>query len=573
MQSGNKFRAETQVPSPMTSSIEAAGDFRYLRCAYFSLELGISEDIPTYSGGLGVLAGDHVKSAADLRLPLCAVTLMYREGYFQQRIGSDGRQTERYPRFNPEPLLKRLPLLFTLPLCDREITITTWQYDVVGTSGGVVPVFFLDTDIPENRDEDRQITRRLYSGGEDRRLLQEGLLGFGGVRLLEELGINGIETYHLNEGHTAFVPAALYNQWKDEQKVRDHCVFTTHTPVPAGHDNFSRSRVIAILDSLLPDTPMTRFGDDRFDMTELALRGSWAANGVSRLHGDVARRMFPDYPFGYVTNGVHHLSWTAPATRSFLDMYLPGWREEPGKLRGARELPDEAVWHTHQRNKRQTLGYANAATQLGLSPDLLTIGFARRATEYKRAYLLFQDPERLARICSGKVQFLFAGKAHPDDEAGKALIQGIVQSSMELSGRVQIAYLENYNIWLGRLLTSGVDVWLNTPRRPHEACGTSGMKAALNGVPNLSILDGWWAEGCRHGENGWALGDHPDRSDDTTDAEQLYEVLEQEVIPTYYSNHRQWVRMMKESIVTSADFTSHRMVQEYNRLYYQQADR
>ncbi|MFB0516272.1 MAG: alpha-glucan family phosphorylase [Candidatus Neomarinimicrobiota bacterium] len=555
---------------PFAPTVKMIEDLTQLRYAYFSLELGLSEDIPTYSGGLGVLAGDHVKSAADLNLPLCAVTILYREGYLQQRIGLDGWQTERYPRFNPEQLLGRLPVLFTLPLRGRGVYITAWRYDVVGLSGGVVPVFFLDTDIPENLEDDREITRRLYSGGEELRLLQEGILGFGGMRLLEELGVNDIKTYHLNEGHTAFLVAALYNRWQDEQMVRDHCVFTTHTPVSAGHDSFPRSRVTSVLDSLLPDTPMTHFSDDRFAMTELALRGSRAATGVSRLHREVAQKMFPDYKIDYVTNGVHHLSWTTTDTRNLFDEHLPGWREQPDKLRAAGQIPDKAVWSMHRRNKRNTLQYTNAATQLGLSSDLLTVGFARRVVDYKRAYLLFLDPERLTRICSDKVQFIFAGKAHPDDASGKQLIKEIVKMSQHLSGRVQITYLENYNIWLGRLLVSGVDVWLNTPRRPQEASGTSGMKAALNGIINVSILDGWWAEACRHGENGWAIGD-PNHPNDETDADHLYALLEEKVIPTYYDNRQKWIHMMKESIVTSADYTSHRMVEDYNRCYYHYA--
>ncbi|UCD38688.1 MAG: alpha-glucan family phosphorylase, partial [Fidelibacterota bacterium] len=499
--------------------------FKQLRYAYFSLEMGLTEDIPTYSGGLGVLAGDHVKSAADLKLPLCAVTLLYREGYLIQRINPEGEQIELYPRFHPEPLLKRIPIELSLPLRNRDVRLAVWQYDVTGVTGGVVPVFFLDTDIPDNHSDDQGITRRLYSGGKDLRLLQEAVLGFGGIQLLDELGIHEIETYHMNEGHSAFLALALFNRLRDERRVRERCVFTTHTPVQAGHDIFSRASARSILNDLFSDTTLTSFQDDQLNMTELALRGSRAANGVSRLHGNVAQKMFPDFTFDYVTNGIHHITWTTCETRDLLDEHLPGWRENPDKLRGAVDLPDQAVERMHMRNKRHTLSFANAATHVGLSPDLLTIGFARRSVDYKRANLLFQDPERLVRICSNKAQFIFAGNAHPDDQVGKELIKRLIQSSQALSGRIHIAYLENYNIWLGRLLTSGVDVWLNTPRRPQEASGTSGMKAALNGVINLSILDGWWAEGYRQGKNGWAIGDSND-SDDAADADRLYNILE-----------------------------------------------
>ena len=542
-------------------------DLSALRIAYFSAEVGLTEEIPTYSGGLGILAGDHIRSAADLGIPMCAVTLLYREGYFQQHLEPDGSQVESYPRFDPAGVLERLPVRVKITLRDREVCLAAWRYNVVGHTGAVVPAFFLDTDLPENDEDDRCITRRLYSGGPDCRILQEAVLGFGGVRLLQELGITGIETYHLNEGHTAFLTMELVNRWRDVDKVRERCVFTTHTPVPAGHDLFPLQRVDALLDGLLPEGADLFPVDDHLNMTRLALGYCRAVNGVSRLHREVAQSMFPGYDIGHVTNGVHHLYWTPAATKEVYDEYLPGWRADPGLLRNAACIPGEALRRMHQYNKEQAIGYVNDATGMDFSPAVLTIGFARRAVRYKRAQLLFTDPGRLADICEGRVQFLFAGKAHPSDQDGMGIIREVVQAARGLGDRVRIVYLENYNIRLGRLLTSGVDVWLNTPLRPNEASGTSGMKAALNGVPSLSVLDGWWDEGCRHGENGWAFGD-TDHPDDEKDAHRLYQLLEEEVIPTYYNNGERWLQIMKQIIVTGADFTSQRMVTEYDRLYY-----
>ncbi len=538
-----------------------------IKVAYFSAEIGFTPNVPTYSGGLGVLAGDHIKAAADTGLPLCGVTLLYKEGYLKQKLDPEGNQTEDYPRFHPEPILERTNIQFSLKLRGHDVKIAVWRFIVKGLKGYEVPIYFLDTDIPENRKEDRIITLRLYSGDTNHRLLQEAILGFGGFKVLEELGYN-IETYHMNEGHAAFLTLALRKKYKNDEEVKKLCVFTTHTPVPAGHDVFDVEMARGILDGLLPENIGKTVSNGQLNMTRLALDFSRSANGVSKLHGEISRKMFPGYNIGHITNGVHHTTWTALATRETFDKYIPGWREDPSLLKNADNIPDDALWNMHYENKRRLLDYANAHMQVGYERSRLMLGFARRAAGYKRAMLLFRDPERLAKLSKGRLEIVFAGKAHPKDEDGKEIIHNVVQAANKLFGDVLITYLENYNMWLGRLITSGVDVWLNTPLRPNEASGTSGMKAAMNGVPNFSILDGWWAEGCIDGVNGWAIGTNESTEDDDSDADSLYNVLENKIIPTYYDDRKKWLSIMRESIKMSSQFTAQRMIDEYRKLSY-----
>lgn len=538
--------------------------------AYFSAEIGISDSLPTYSGGLGVLAGDHIKAAADEDLSMCAITLLYREGYFRQRLDEDGNQTETYPRFDPEPLLTRLPNKFTLRLRDRDVWIQAYQYIHRGQDGHEISIYFLDTEIEENFEDDRIITLRLYSGDKDHRILQEAILGFGGIKFLESQGFSNIDTYHMNEGHSSFLTLALLDKYKgDRQAVRKHCHFTTHTPVPAGHDQFAVERCEKLLRGLLPNNLElpSLVKNRRFHMTELGLYFSRTANGVSKLHGDVAKAQFPDFNIGHVTNGVYHPYWVGKAMRERFDQHLPGWRKDATRLLEIDKLTDQELLETHLSQKKFLLGYSNSQTQKALSEKILTIGFARRAASYKRALLILKDHQRLIQIGQGQIQIVFAGKAHPNDYAGKEILKDIVRNANQLFGRVKVTFLENYNLWLGRLITSGVDVWLNTPLRPNEASGTSGMKAAFNGIPNLSILDGWWAEGCRHGENGWAIGS-PDAPDDDRDAEDLYRILEMEVIPSYYGRKEHWISLMRESIKTGVEFSAQRMIRDYQNKYY-----
>ncbi len=538
--------------------------------AYFSAEVGISSSLPTYSGGLGVLAGDHIKASGDMGLGMCAITLLYKEGYFKQRVDEEGLQTETYPKFDPHPLLKKLDIKFTLRLRERDVWIQVYQFDYIGQNGHIIPIYFLDTDCEDNFDDDKIITLRLYSGDKDHRILQEAILGFGGMNLLNELKQDKIKTYHMNEGHCSFLVLDLLDKNKgDIEKVRSLCHFTTHTPVPAGHDHFGYSRVKKLLRGLLPENLElpSLVQNGRFHMTELGLYFSRTANGVSKLHGVVAQDQFEWKNIGHITNGVHHSYWMGSPLKRLFDKRLPEWRTNPEVLGNVDKILDEELYNAHLGQKKYLLGYANSQVSKALALDTLTIGFARRAATYKRAQLIFYDMDRLMDIGRGKIQIIFSGKAHPKDDGGKNLIAEIVKSSKYFKGNIKIIYLENYNMWLGRMITSGVDVWLNTPLRPNEASGTSGMKATLNGIPNFSILDGWWAEGCNNNVNGWAIGD-PRITNDKADATDLYNILENKVIPKFYNDKEGWIQMMKASIKTGIDFTAHRMVEEYERNYY-----
>jgi starch phosphorylase len=540
------------------------------KIAYFSAEIGVSPSLHTYSGGLGILAGDHIKAAADQELDLVAITLLYKEGYFKQRMDEDGNQTEAYPRFSPNPLLEKLDQQVSIPLRGREVKLDIWKYEFIAYHGNTVPVYLLDSDVEGNHPEDRTITLRLYSGDKDHRILQEAILGFGGVRALRAMGYKDFDTYHMNEGHCAFLTLELLKEFNgDEAEVRKRCVFTTHTPVPAGHDHFGYPRVNKLLGELIPaDLQLpSMVMNSRVHMTELGLYYSRAANGVSELHGHIARDQFPQFNIGHITNGVFHRYWVGKIFREVFDRHFPDWRINPERLLEVDSIPDEEIVFAHRSQKGFLLDYANAQSQRALAFQRLTIGFARRAAEYKRARLIFRDPDRLARIAGHKIQLIFAGKAHPNDEKGKQILRDIVQQAHSLFGKVKIVFLENYNMWLGRLITSGVDVWLNTPLRPNEASGTSGMKATLNGVPNLSILDGWWAEACEDGVNGWAIG-NPDEANDEADADHLYRILEEQVIPTYYDDPQRWIQIRREAIKTGVRFTAHRMVKEYREKLY-----
>ena len=538
--------------------------------AYFSAEIGISSSLPTYSGGLGVLAGDHIKAAGDIGVNLCAITLLYREGYFRQRVDEEGLQSETYPKFDPNPLLKKIKNKFTLRLRERNVWIQVFQFDYKGQGGSTIPIYFLDTDIKENFDDDRVITHRLYSGNKNHRILQEAILGFGGMKLLEDLNQNKIKKYHMNEGHCSFLVLKLYEKFKgDIEKIKSLCHFTTHTPVPAGHDHFSEKRVKKLLYGLIPDNLKlpSLVQNGRLHMTELGLYFSNSANGVSKLHGKVARDQFPWTDIGHITNGVHHSYWMASPLKRMFNKYIPGWTKNPKLLLKVDDIPDEVLWEAHIERKMYLLGYANSQVTKALDANTLTIGFARRSATYKRAQLIFNDMGLLESIGKNKIQIIFSGKAHPNDSEGKELIRQIVKKSQAMFGKVKIIFLENYNMWLGRMITSGVDVWLNTPLRPNEASGTSGMKATLNGIPNLSVLDGWWEEGCKDGINGWAVG-NPENPNDKKDADHLYSILENDVIPTFYEDRKKWIKMMKESIKTGIDFTAHRMIKEYESKYY-----
>lgn len=548
------------------------------KIAYFSMEIGLRTDIPTYSGGLGVLAGDTIRSAADLKLPLIGVTLLTKKGYFHQEIDETGQQIESPDEWNPTDFMKPLPETVQVVIEGREVHVGAWLYVQESVTGGRVPILYLDTDREENHPDDRGITHFLYGGDDAYRLKQEIVLGIGGVRILDRLGFE-VKKYHMNEGHSSFLILELLKKYKrdveevwdeklvwDLERVRRLCVFTTHTPVEAGHDRFGYDLVERILPEIVPLEVIKEFGgQDHLNMTYLALNLSQYINGVAKKHREVSQNMFPGYEIHAITNGVHSYTWTSEPFRRLYDRYLPGWANEPEIFVRVGRIPDEEIWSAHMEAKGALLGLVYANTGVEMEQDVLTIGFARRATAYKRADLLFTDIEKLLRIGEGKIQIVYAGKAHPRDNPGKELIKRIINTARELSPRIKVAYLKNYNMALALKIVSGVDVWLNTPMRPYEASGTSGMKAAHNGVINFSVLDGWWIEGHIEGYTGWSIGPPPDvEADPSKDAEDLYDKLENLVIPTYYNDRHTWIRMMQNAIGKIAYyFNSHRMMRRY----------
>lgn len=545
------------------------------------MEIAINPSMPTYSGGLGVLAGDTLRSAADLGIPLVAFTLIHRKGYFQQHLDSAGTQTEDVQSWNPADFCTEEPARVTVSVEDRIVTVRAWRYNMEGRSGHVVPIYLLDTDLDGNSGWDRGLTDHLYGGDTNYRLQQEIVLGMGGVRIASALGMQ-VNVYHMNEGHAALLTLGLLESQlgggplgaatdSDLAVVRNKCVFTTHTPVPAGHDRFSTEQAIRILggERTARLQKLGCFHEGLLNMTLLALRFSRYANGVAMQHAKVSRDMFPQFPIESITNGVHAPTWVSQPVQSMLDTHIPAWRRDNLYLRNAIDLPEAAFVSAHARAKKELFAEVASRTGLVLNPNVLTLGFARRVATYKRAGLMFTDPERLVRIAAaaGGLQILYAGKAHPQDEPGKALIRQVIERSATLSNDVlRIVYLQNYAWDLGALLTSGVDVWVNTPRRPYEASGTSGMKAALNGVPSLSILDGWWIEGCIEGVTGWAIEDGATDADEATS---MYEKLEKAVVPLYLQAPEKWARLMRTTLAFNGSyFNTNRMVKQYTRNAY-----
>ena len=548
--------------------------------AYFSMEIGLEPTVPTYSGGLGVLAGDTLKAAADLGLPVVGITLAHRQGYFEQRLDESGRQTEGPSTWEPGARLGEAGPRVTVEVGGRVVHVRAWRYEVVGARGHVVPVYLLDTDLPENAEVDRRLTDTLYGGGDEYRLSQEVVLGMGGAMLLRALGHTHGVQHHVNEGHAALVALALLERrlggrsaWELEQAdcdaVRAQCVFTTHTPVPAGHDRFERGlaeRVLGDARVTLLDRAGAMSGD-WLNMTDVALRFSHYVNAVARRHQEVSQEMFPGHSIHGVTNGVHAVTWTSEPFRKLFDAHLPGWREDSFYLRHAVDIPLDEIRQAHQVAKYALLDEIERRQGVRLEPSVMTIGFARRATAYKRADLILTDPERLRQIVRnvGPMQLVFAGKAHPRDEVGKGLIRNIHDAARDLREDVRVVYLENYDMRLGGLLTSGADLWLNNPMRPLEASGTSGMKAALNGVPSLSVLDGWWVEGCLEGTTGWSIGDDARLPQDPSrDIPEMYLKLERVILPLFYAMPYAYATVMRNAIaVNGSYFNTHRMVQQY----------
>ncbi|UCF50359.1 MAG: alpha-glucan family phosphorylase [Thermoplasmatales archaeon] len=540
------------------------------KIAYFSMEIGINENIPTYSGGLGILAGDTIKSCADLNVPVVGVTLLSENGYFYQKLDENGNQIELPMRFEVSNHLKQLPTITEVKIENRDVKIRTWYHQVKGISGFIVPVFFLDTNIEGNSEWDKALTKYLYGGDHKYRLAQEIILGIGGVRMLRALGYTTIDRYHMNEGHAALGTLELYDQLNDVEKVRDECVFTTHTPVAAGHDQFDLSIVKPMLGSILPEFILNDITfEHKLNMTKLALFFSHYVNGVAKKHGEVSRMMFPGYSIDSITNGVHSTTWVSEPFKRLFDKHMPGWRSDPYILRSAQSIQKNDIWNAHMESKKELINFVNKEFEANMNYDDFTIGFGRRQTPYKRPELIISDPNRLMQIAEkvGPIQIIFAGKAHPKDFSGKDAIKKIFKVMKSIDNKVNITFINNYDIKIGKMMTSGVDIWLNTPRRPKEASGTSGMKAAHNGVPQLSTLDGWWLEGCIENITGWSIGpEKTDKaeSDDETDKNDLYDKLENWIIPKFYNDRDNWIRTMRSCIAINASFfNTNRMIQQY----------
>lgn len=530
--------------------------------AYFTMEVALEDALPTYSGGLGVLAGDYLRSAADLGLPIVAVTLCYHGGYFTQHVDSAGRQHATPVEWSPSEVLDPLDTVVTIELDGRPVAVGAHRYVIEGETGAQVPVYFLDTDLETNDAPARGLCDQLYSGDGDHRLRQEAVLGLGGVAMLEALGYRP-ERFHMNEGHSALLSLALLDR-EPIEAVRPRCAFTTHTPVPAGHDRFPAASVEAVLGGhrTAQLTALGRLEGGELNMTELGIAASQFVNAVSVRHGEVTREMFPGTPVCSITNGVHLARWAGPSIAELFDTHLTGWRSDNALIRYASSLPIEELERAHAAEKRRLLDQVVERTGRQLDPAALTIGLARRATAYKQTTLLFTDLDRLRAIAEagGPIQVLFAGKAHPNDRSGKALIKEVVEVSRRLSGAVEVVFLESYDLRLASLLVAGTDVWLNTPIKPNEASGTSGMKAAVNGVPSLSTLDGWWIEGCVEGVTGWAIGD----LEEGDDAEDLYGALEMAVLPTFYSSGEEMGELRRQAIsLNGSFFNTERMAREY----------
>ena len=598
----------------MTAAVEFTEDSRRMTdstkrlkrsIAYFSMEIALESAMPTYSGGLGVLAGDTIRAAADMDLPMVALSLLYRGGYFSQQLTDDGSQVEHPVSWRVEDFLREEFARATVSLEGRRVALRCWRYDVKGVRGGCVPVYFVDTDLPENSDFDRSLTGSLYGGDTFYRLCQEVILGIGGVRILRALGYTHLRRYHMNEGHAGLLVLQLLDEEaarsgrtsvrkEDVENVCRKCVFTTHTPVPAGHDQFPmefvtrlfphRSDFLDLQDVFCVDLLKQVLREHRefldlkdavqagtsLNMTYLALTLSGFVNGVAKQHSQVSRMMFNGYDIEAITNGVHAATWTSPPFRDLFDRGIPGWREDNFSLRTALGLPAEEVWQAHLAAKQRLVEAIRQRTGVIFDPQVFTIGFARRATGYKRADLLLSDLNRLKKIAAevGPLQIAYAGKAHPNDSGGKDIIRRLFAAKEALGKDVPMVYLHDYNLELGGIITAGVDLWLNTPQPPLEASGTSGMKAALNGVPSFSVLDGWWIEGHIEGVTGWSIGNYHRpgevEADRATEVESLYHKLESVILPLFYKHRDGYLSVMQHAIALNGSFfNTQRMLQQY----------
>lgn len=556
--------------------------------AYFSMEIGLESAIPTYSGGLGILAGDTLRSAADSGIAMAGITLLSRKGYFHQSLDENGWQQEDAANWPVDDYLLPVDAQAQVEIEDRTVKLRAWRYDIKGIRGHTVPVYLLDADIEGNSDYDRTLTDHLYGGDDYYRLCQEVILGIGGIRILRAMGCSEIQRYHMNEGHSSLLVYELMAEQTRQQgnskisaqiieQIRRQCVFTTHTPVAAGHDRFPFTLSQRVLKQCNPfqDNAAEVCLDNELNLTYLALASSYYINGVAKKHGETSRKMFSDYQIDSITNGVHVATWASDAMTEVFDKKIPDWREDNSILRYAIAINHNDIWQAHQQAKRQLLEYVNKFCNANMDLDIMTLGFARRATPYKRATMILTDPERLKAIAnhSGRLQIIFAGKAHPHDTKGKEIIRDIIKLGKELNDSIRISYIPDYDMITGKLITAGVDLWLNTPLPPMEASGTSGMKAAVNGVPSLSVLDGWWIEGCIDGVTGWPISNSEQKAVDTaathSEADILYSKLENIIIPMFYHNRSSFIDVMRNAIaINGSFFNTERMISQYTTKAY-----
>lgn len=548
--------------------------------AYFSMEIGLDEKMPNYCGGLGILAGDTLKSCADLGVPIVGVTLLSEQGYFHQKLDSQYNQVEEPELWHKENFLTLTPAKVVLKLKERNLVVRAWEYVIKGINGAEVPVYFLDTNFAENDSFGRELTSYLYGGNLEYRLYQELILGVGGLRVLQALGYDKFQRYHLNEGHSALLLTELCRQtgYKSasaaRKEIASRCIFTTHTPLPDAHDRFPRALVEKIVPKEHAHYLTAKDYDQRFlDLTLLALNTAGFINGVARRHKETTEELFPGYHIHSITNGVHSATWTSKPFAQLYDKYLDGWQADPASLRYALSIPNKEIWQAHLENKRRLIDEVNRRAGEKFTYKAFTVGIARRLAPYKRPTLILSRPETLKRLARkyGGLQLVFAGKAFPSDMEGEGLIKRIFAVKKELAGEVPIVFLEDYDIGLAKILTAGCDLWLNTPIRPLEASGTSGMKAALNGVPQASVLDGWWLEGHLEGVTGWTIGPNVAGQELTAnhfreeeDEEDLYFKLEEKILPTFYHAPERWQDIMRHTIAFNASFfNTTRMVQQY----------
>jgi len=543
------------------------------KIAYFSMEVELENSIKTYSGGLGILAGDILRSAADLKLPIVGITLLNNQGYFEQKINKAGEQEESVVSDYDFSNLKKVKKTATIKIGKDLVKISAWRYLIKRTDGFSAPVYLLDTNLPENKPLYQNLTGKLYGNDKEYRLLQEIVLGRGGFEMLKALGY-GIKKFHINEGHGSFVAISQFlalRRKKLETKIidtKERCVFTTHTPVKNANDVFPLDLVLKYQLDFPVNIPEI-IEKQEVNMTKLALYFSGYINGVALSHGNVSRKMFPDYIIHAITNGVHSLTWTAPEFAKLYDKHLLNWRNSNLSLRNAFIIPTSEIWSAHQAAKSRLLKFVKEKTGIALEQNTFTIGLARRFTAYKRVLLILSDMERLIKINKtvGKIQIVYAGKAHPADLGGKKLIAEVNRIKEKYQEQIKIVFLEGYDTDIAKLMTAGVDLWVNTPLPPNEASGTSGMKAAHNGVPQLSTFDGWWREGYVRGKTGWTIRGNKIKTEgniDHKDALSLYQLLETEIIPLYYNKPHKWQEIMRFVIgINASFFNTERVVKEY----------